>query len=142
MFSSSYTPKFPYAGDQVIVSSGRLIFHAKDDTAFIFASKAVSLSTSGSTHINSPEGIYMNGNRIELGLNAQESVLKGDMVVNSLKVLYKKLDDFVVAVGGLSETNLAEAIPLIHTTAGNLSTEVKLQIQRLPDLLSQTTKTL
>lgn len=142
MYSSSYIPKLDYAGDQVIIGSGRLLFHAKDDSAFIFASKAISLSTSGSTHINSTEGVFINGGTIELGLNAQEQLLKGNMTVLSLKRLYTSLERLAVALGALSETQLANSIVEINTAAINLNSTAKQLREQADDLLSNTTKTL
>lgn len=142
MYSGSYIPQFPYTGDQVVVSSGRLVFHAKDDTAFIFGRKAISLSTSGSTHINSNEGVFINSKKIELGLNAQESVIKGDTAKGELTLLYNAIARFAAAVGQLSETKLEDAIPEIHNASAVLyDTAISLK-ERLPDMLSKTTKTL
>lgn len=140
--SSSYLPAFPYTGDQVIIGSGRLVFHAKDDTAFIFAKKSISLSTTGSLHINANDGTHINSKQIQLGLNAQERVIKGDTAVDSLRRLYTAIDNFAVAIGGLSETKLAESLIPVQYASQNLSDVVKDLKEKLPDLLSKTTKTL
>jgi hypothetical protein len=141
-YKQNYIPKFPYAGDQCTISSGRIIFHAKEDSAFIFASKAISLSTSGSTHINSPQGVFINGTTIELGLNAQEPLLKGKSTVNDLRLLYSRLEAFGAAVGSLSTTEPEAAIPGIIQTGQNLAKTVGTLKRRLPTLLSKTSKTL
>jgi hypothetical protein len=142
MYTKRYIPNFPYTGDQVTVSSGRLIFHAKDDTAFIFASKAISLATSGSLHVNATDGVFMNGSTIELGLNAQEQVIKGNTAVTNWKVLYKQLQQFVNAVGGMSQTELELSVIEISKAASVLSSTIENQLDTLDDLLSTTTKTL
>jgi hypothetical protein len=140
--SGSYIPEFPYKGDQVLISSGRLVFHSKDDSAFIFANKSISLSTTGSVHINAAEKTYINSKEIQLGLNAQERVIKGDTAVDSFRRLYTSLDNFAVAVGGLSETNLKDAVVTIQKASQDLSDVLANLKDRLPDLLSKTTKTL
>lgn len=142
MYKSNYIPKFPYLGDQVTVSSGRLIFHAKDDSAFIFAAKAISLATSGSMHVNASEGTFVNSPTIELGLNATEALIKGNTFVMNQKVLYSQLQQFVNAVGGISETELELAAVEINKAATVLSRTIQEQKNSLDDLLSTTSKTL
>jgi len=142
MYTGSYIPKFPYTGDQAIVSSGRIIFHAKDDSAFIFANKAISLSTSGSTHINSSEGVFINGKTIELGLNAQEHVIKGDTAVVEFRRLYSTLRQLVDAIGDMSSTELELAIPKLVAKAEVVSKTLSELEQNLDTILSTTTKTL
>ncbi len=34
-----YVPEFPYKGKQIIISSGRVIVHAKEDSVFLFGKK-------------------------------------------------------------------------------------------------------
>jgi len=142
MYKSNYIPKFPYTGDQVTVGAGRLIFHAKEDSVFIFANKAISLATSGSAHINATEGTFINSNTIELGLNAQEQLIKGNTAVMNWKVLYTQLQQFVNAVGGMSETELGLSVVEINKVATVLSQTIQAQRDSLDDLLSTTTKTL
>jgi hypothetical protein len=141
-YRSKYIPKFPYLGEQVTIGSGRLMFHAKDDSAFIFASKAISLATSGSVHVNASEGVFVNGSTIELGLNAQEAVIKGNMAVNELRMLYSGLQTFVNAVGGMSATEIELSVVDVTKAATVLSKTLDDLRSRLPNILSETTKTL
>lgn len=140
--SGSYIPSFPYLGDQAIISSGRILFHAKDDSAFIFAKESVGLSTSGSVDINASKGVRINGKVIQLGLNAQEAVIKGDTAKGELTLLYSALARFASAVGALNETKLEDAVVEIHNASVVLFDTVNGLKERLPDMLSKTTKTL
>lgn len=142
MYTGSYIPTFPYQGDQVAISSGRLLFHAKDDSLFLFANKAISLATSGSTHINSSEGVYINGSSIELGLNAQEKVIKGDTAVTEFRRLYGVLISLSNALKNLSSSELETAIPELVKAAEVASATLTDLDQNLPTILSSTTKTL
>jgi len=142
MYTGSYIPKFPYTGEQATLVGGRIVFHAKDDSAFIFANKAVVLSTSGSTHINSSEGVFINGNTIELGLNAQQPVIRGNALVDDLTLLCSALNSFSMAMTMLSESELEIAIPGIVKSAARLSETVNGIRKRLPNTLSKVTKTL
>ena len=142
MYTGSYIPEFPYKGDQVAIASGRLVFHSKDDSVFLFANKAISLSTSGSTHINSAEGVYVNGSTIELGLNAQEKLIKGDTAVVEFRRLYSTLNQLVKAIGQLSSTELETAIPALVKESEVVSKTLTELEQNLDTILSNTTKTL
>ncbi len=142
MYTGKYIPTFPYLGDQVAISSGRLLFHAKEDSVFLFADKAISLATSGSTHINSAEGVYINGKSIELGLNAQEKVIKGDTFVGELRKLYGTLGSLVGEIKGMSSTELEKSIVGLVNRAEVVETTLKELEANLPNILSATTKTL
>lgn len=142
MYTGNYIPTFPYQGDQVAISSGRLLFHAKEDSVFLFAKKSISLATSGSTHINSAEGVFINGKSIELGLNAQERVIKGDTAVGELRKLYGTLGSLVLAIRGMSSTQLEESIVELTNRAEVVATTLQELEANLPNILSTTTKTL
>ena len=129
-------------GDQATLVGGRIMFHAKDDSAFIFANKAIILSTSGSAHINSPEGVFINGNTIELGLNAQQPVIRGNVLVDDLSLLCSSLNSFAMAITMLSESELEIAIPSIIKSAARLAGTANGIRSRLPNSLSKVTKTL
>lgn len=141
MYTGKYIPKFPYTGEQVTIGSGRILVHAKDDSAFIFADKSIVLSTTGSLHVNATEGTFISSQTIELGLNAQEALIKGNTAVQDLKLLYNALQKFTVAVGGLSTSEPQTAIPKIISSAKVLDRTLARLKNRLPDLLSQVSKT-
>lgn len=141
MYTGSYIPKFPYAGDQATLVGGRIVFHAKEDTAFIFANKSVVISTPGSTHINATEGVFINGGSIELGLNATEPVIRGNVLIDDLTILCTSLNSFARALSTISESQLEKAIPAIVKSAAGLSSNVRGIQRRLPNSLSKVTKT-
>lgn len=104
-------PKLPneYGGegeDQAIVTSGRVLFNAKEDFILGFANKGIVFSTNGGFHINGGNGIdsltHINTKKILLGLNSDtkgEPILMGattekwlyDLIV-SLEVLVQVLE--------------------------------------------------
>jgi hypothetical protein len=69
----AYTPEFPYTGKQIIIDSGRVLLNAKEDSVFLLGKEAVGLSTEGSIHLNSNENLYINSDKIYLGLKNEES---------------------------------------------------------------------
>ena len=87
----SYKPEFPYKGDQAIITSGRVLFNAKDDSILFFAAKSIGFSTAGSIHFNSDDVCIINSSKIYLGLNATEPLVKGNRLEQYLKDLNTSL---------------------------------------------------
>ena len=79
--SISYQPEFPYRGKQIIIDSDRVLLNAKNDSVFIVGDKAVGISTNGTFNIDSSNKTIINSPQIDLGLNAEESAVKGDTLV-------------------------------------------------------------
>lgn len=93
-------PEFPYKGNQIIISSGRVVVHSKDDAIFLFGKKGVGISTPATFNVDAPERTIINSNIIELGLRAKiegQQILKGDIVL-------QQLDRFFAAVDALAST--------------------------------------
>ena len=65
------TPQFPYKGNQIIISSGRVVVHAKDDAVFILGKQAVGISSPKTINLDSNEKILLNCSKIELGYKAE-----------------------------------------------------------------------
>jgi hypothetical protein len=85
-------PQFPYKNNQIILSSDRVILHAKDDGIFLFGKQMIALASNGTVNIDAKEAIKLDSDRIELGTAAY---LKGEPVVLGMKVktlLYRLLN--------------------------------------------------
>ena len=91
----TYIPQNPrtYIGNQVILSSDRLIFNAKTDSILLYSDKAIGFSTNGSFHFDtsSEEGsqFIVNSPKIYLGLTfdnklPEQSAVLGDELIESL----------------------------------------------------------
>lgn len=120
MAKKEYIPTFPYKGDQAIISSGRIIFHAKDDSIFLFGKKAVGISSVGVVNIDNYEGTSINSPKIELGLNAKtggEAVMLGESTNDILIQILEDLASVGDALATLSQTGLA-ASSIIILSAG------------------------
>ncbi len=76
-----YKPEFPYRGKQIIIDSDRVLLNAKDDSVFIVGDKSVGISSGGTFNIDSDDKTIINSPQIDLGLNAEESAIKGDTLV-------------------------------------------------------------
>ena len=119
-----YNPEFPYKGDQVIISSGRLLFHSKDDSIFLFGKKAVSISSVGVVNIDNYEGTMINSPRIELGLNAQtegEPIILGKTNNQLLLDLLIQLQFIGKALSTLSKTGLTPSRVVINSAGEGLA---------------------
>ena len=66
-----YKPEFPYKGNQVIISSGRVTNHSYDDFIFMFGKKGVSISSPATFTVDATESTSISSGFIELGLRAK-----------------------------------------------------------------------
>jgi len=88
----AYTPEFPYKGEQIIINSGRVFINSRDDSAFLNASKAISLGSGGTINFDSADKCIVNSPRIDLGLGALHPVAKGDILVRILERIGDELE--------------------------------------------------
>jgi hypothetical protein len=85
-----FDPKFPYKGNQIIISSDRVLLHSKTDAIFLFGKEAVSLSSTKTINLDSVEGVKIDSPSIELGHEAKtlgEPVVLGRTLTQELKGL-------------------------------------------------------
>lgn len=134
-----YKPENPqsYNKPQHIVSSGRILFNAKDDGVFIFARKTVGISSAGTINLDSDEHTIINAPKIYLGLDASEPLLLGNQSVNLLKELIEKIDLVSEQLSIL--TSLPPGAPFIplNKSAASLSLKLKELNTRLETLKSK-----
>ena len=119
-----YVPQFPYLGNQVIISSGRVVTHSKDDFIFLFGKKGVSISSPSSFTVDANERTIINSPKIELGYQAEtqgESVLLGDSTVEQLGFLLDAIQNLSDALAEISAEEPETAIVDIVNTAVILS---------------------
>ena len=130
-----FTPEFPYRGDQVIISSGRVTLHSKDDFIFLFGKKGVSISSPATFTIDANEKTVIASPLIELGLRAKiqgEPIMLGNRTASQLGQLIDTMVSLANGLSALNESNIAGAIPQIVASAKILSEVaplVKAQLQ-------------
>ena len=99
--------------DQVILDSGRLLFHAKSDYIILNSSKGFSFSTNGGFHINGGEGedslTHINTKKIYLGLDAET---KGQPALMGNDT-QQWLDDLISSLEGILNTWITQIGPLM-----------------------------
>lgn len=121
-------PDFPYKGNQVIISSGRVMLHAKDDMIFLFGKKGVGVSTNATFNVDALERTIINSQKIELGLRAEkegEPVLKGTTTIQQLGDILLELSNLGAALEKMAVEGLPAAVPGIKIAGGSVKNTAK-----------------
>lgn len=119
---TQYRPQFPYTGNQVIISSDRVLLHSKADSIFLFGKTAVGISTPATLNVDANIGTTINSPTIELGLNAKETgepVHRGKALNTQLGRVLSALSTLSAALANLKSNpeDLAASIPPIQNAA-------------------------
>jgi len=146
MFLTKYKPEFPYKGNQVIISSDRVLLHSKNDSIFLFGKTAVSISTPGTFNIDANQNVIISAPTIQLGLNAQttgEPVVKAKALITQLEILLDSLQDLSDALAGLKSerSGLAAVVVKIVKAAEVLTpkiTQIKGQLKTIKSTVTFT----
>ena len=108
-----YVPEFPYKGKQIIVSSGRVIVHAKSDGVFLFGKKNVGISSGGEIHLDANSEVFIDAPKISLGSKIDpermfglEPVLLGYKTNQILIRLSEALEELAQSLGTVSESDV------------------------------------
>jgi hypothetical protein len=100
-----------FSNPQIILNSDRIILNAKNDSILISGQNSVGISSNESINIESIKETNLSSKLIRLGgINADQSVLKGDKTVEYLKILITELQ------------NIAEALKVIQDWPGGAPT--------------------
>lgn len=141
-----YKPQFPYTGNQVIISSGRVVNHSYDDFIFLFGKKGVSISSPATFTVDANERTILASPKIELGYQAEkngEPILLGTSTVKQLGFLLDAIKNMSDALNKLTAETPETAIAAIKQTTTVLSDTaktVKAQLES-PTCLSRNTFT-
>lgn len=123
-----YTPQFPYLGNQVIITSGRVTHHSYDDFIFLFGKKGVAISSPATFTVDANERTIIASAEIELGYQAKrvgEPVMLGHTTAVQLGRLLDAIENLSNALNTLKIGELNTAIPLIKQTSTVLSSTAK-----------------
>lgn len=115
-------PQFPYRGNQIIISSDRLLFHSKQDAIFLFGKQMIALSSTQTINLDAKEKVLIDCDKIELGNKAEElgsPVLKGKILLDQLQLLLIDLQQAASLLQTVSETDSGGSFQNI-AQAGNL----------------------
>ena len=134
---ATYQPDFPYTGNQIIVTSGRVLFNAKDDSVFLFANKSIGFSSAGTINFDSDDSCIVNSPKIYLGLNATEPLVKGFRLQSYLNDLNASLTQVGIALSGLAGAPPGSPYIAVNTSGIDLYKTAQDLSTRIPSLLSK-----
>ena len=123
-----YTPKFPYTGNQVIITSGRVTHHSYDDFIFLFGKKGVAISSPSTFTVDANERTIIASPKIELGYQAErvgEPVMLGRTTAVQLGRLLDAIQNLSNALNTLKIGEMDVAIPVIVQTSNVLSSTAR-----------------
>lgn len=129
-----YQPQFPYTGNQVIISSGRVVNHSYDDFIFLFGKKGVAISSPATFTVDANEKTTIASPRIELGFNAQrigEPILLGTSTVIQLGFLLDAISKLCKDLQQMKAEQLELSVPGIVNSSRfleGISNRVKAQL--------------
>lgn len=141
-----FTPKFPYSGNQIILSSDRVTLHSKNDAIFLFGKQAVSLSSTKTINLDANEKVLIDCKKIELGNKAEslgQPVVLGNTLNTQLMVLLMELQQAGVLLKQVSESELGTSMQAISSAGQKIyrASENMLRIVNKRLLLSKNTYT-
>jgi hypothetical protein len=121
--STKVTPPLPssgcaepadFKGPQVIITSDRLVFNSKQDSVLISSNTHIGLSAKENVGIDADGHFTVDSPEINLGLNATEPILLGNVTADYLKSL-------VAAIQALTYTNMGGATgPAVNAATLNI----------------------
>jgi hypothetical protein len=120
-----------YTKDQIILSSGRLLFSTKEDNIVLTSIKSIHLSGT-SINVDSAE-TTVSSNKIQLGgTELLQPVLKGDDTVDCLTRLLTQLTSFMTVVAATKLPGISDAattiIPELTSIQAKVNTQLKSNI--------------
>ena len=135
-------PKSPntYAGAQVVLNSGRLLFNTTQDHIMLSSQKSINLNSLEGVNIDTTGPVVLEAPEIKLGSNdATESVLLGDSTVDLLQNLISDLSSLLKIMGSQIGNNGILLEPM-GTTARTISNNLDTYQTQLDSLKSNIVK--
>ena len=140
-----------FTGNQVIITSDRLIFNSKTDNIIISTKKDIVLSSSGAVHINvGPTSgatvdknlLIVNAPKIQLGLNNTEPVAKGQKAVDSFTKILNALAELASSLTSATGIGVGTVNqPTVNAAGAKLQSQVQNIQKDIDDIKSKVTFT-
>jgi len=129
-----------YAGAQVVLNSGRLLFNTTQDHIMLSSQKSINLNSVNGVNIDTTGPVVLEAPEIKLGSNdATESVLLGDSTVDLLQSLISDLSSLLKIMGSQIGNNGILLEPM-GTTARTISNNLDTYQTQLDGLKSNIVK--
>lgn len=132
-YSTPPTSPDKFAGEQVIINSGRLLFNSKTDSILFSSKDTINLNSVNSINIDTPKTVIQS-NEIYLGdKNATEPVILGDKFLNDIGKLCDALIQ-LCSPASLPITVVSPGVPNPQIAA--YATQVSIQAQTIKNSIS------
>lgn len=124
-----------YSGNQILGASDRIILNARKQEFIAFAKEGIGLSTEKSITIDAKNVIEMEASLINLGLNANEPALLGNVTIQWLADLCSTLNDLIGQINVMTmPTGVGPSGPPINNPA---FVSINTRITKLSNTLSK-----
>jgi len=136
----SNPPQSPeqYAGKQIILNSGRLVFNTTDDHILLSSNKTINLNSQEGINIDTPKYVTLQSGNIYLGSkNATEPLLLGNQTTILLSQLFSNLKAFMDICTTLVSTPPGTPLGPLNMVAGQMSLILSGLNQNLDSLKSK-----
>ena len=135
-YKTAPTSPDKFAGEQIILNSGRLLFNTKSDSILMSSKNSINLNAVNDVNIDAPRTVIQS-KTVKLGdRDAFESVILGDKFFTDLNLLLTQMVSLGTALPSITPPN-----PAIATSATAM-TQVAIQmLNSLETYKSKTTKT-
>jgi hypothetical protein len=131
-----------YAGEQVILNSGRLVFNTTADHLLLSSKKSINLNAVESINFDTTGNVILSSNKVFLGSkDAPEPVLLGDSTVTLLRTLLIELAELTNTLSTQIGVPAGALLAPTSVVAGITNATINNLINQLDSLKSQTTFT-
>jgi len=139
----SDTPITPnkYSGNQIILSSGRLVFNSTKDHILLSSKQTINLNALTSVNIDAPNTIIQSNNIYLGSKDATQPVLLGNLTVELLSKLILNLKDFMEAASTTMGAAPGEGLVPLNFAASQMKTTLNDLESNLENIKSKYVKT-
>jgi hypothetical protein len=127
-YSTPPTAPNEFAGEQVILNSGRLLFNAKNDSIFLNSSKTINLNSLEDIIVETPKTVIQSG-EIHLGdKSSSEPVILGNKFLNDMSKLLTQIIGLATAL----QSPVGSGVPFVPNAAIPVpATQLQLQANQM-----------
>lgn len=112
-YKTAPTTPDKFAGEQIILNSGRLVFNSKEDSILFSSKDTINLNAVNSINIDAPLTVIQSKEVLLGDKNARESVILGDKFLTDLSKLLTQ----VIALGTALQTPIGTPAPFVPNAA-------------------------
>jgi hypothetical protein len=121
-----------YAGKQIILNSGRLVFNTTEDHLLLSSKKSINLNAVESINFDTTGNTILQSNKLYLGSkNATEPLLLGNATVTLLNSLLQALQQYVTITQTLVSTPAGTPLGPLNIASTNLLSVITALSQQL-----------